>query len=43
VEGLSYRQIGAVLLLSEGAVTSLLYRARAEMRRLWDKERSLES
>jgi RNA polymerase sigma-70 factor (ECF subfamily) len=34
VEGLSYRQVGAVLLLSEAAVTSLLYRARVEMRRL---------
>jgi len=34
VEGLSYRQIGAVLLLSEAAVTSLLHRARVEMRRL---------
>ena len=34
VEGLSYQQVGAVLLLSEAAVTSLLYRARVEMRRL---------
>lgn len=34
VEGMSYRQIGAVLLLSEAAVTSLLHRARVEMRRL---------
>lgn len=35
VEGLSYRQIAAVLLLSEGAVTALLHRARVEMRRLY--------
>jgi RNA polymerase sigma-70 factor, ECF subfamily len=32
VEGLPYRQIATALSMSEAAVTSLLYRARAEMR-----------
>jgi len=37
VEGLSYHEIGAVLLLSEAGVTALLYRARVEMRRLLER------
>ncbi|RMG53541.1 MAG: RNA polymerase sigma factor [Acidobacteria bacterium] len=37
-EGMSYRQIGAVLSLSEAAVTSLLHRARMELRRLYSIE-----
>ncbi len=43
-EGMSYRQIGAVLSLSEAAVTSLLHRARMELRRLYSlKEEGGES
>jgi RNA polymerase sigma-70 factor, ECF subfamily len=39
MEGLSYCQIGVVLSMSEAAVTSLLYRARTELRDLCESAR----